>query len=182
MRVKICLYRARPDSSTSNSKGGSFGHIETDVGLKSIEMTTRTISGKRSGFCGNTTPSIKNSSHQNGDAGLDGSAAVTKAKNARIQSNPEDNVASCIELTTHGISKMDSASLLAEIQTQNHSQQSSTVSPETRASVAANFTAGVSRNISSAELANTLKAVGYHITEAAKMLEKINCRGIVDYL
>ena len=63
LRVKICLYRARPDSSTSNSKGGSFGHIETDDGLKSIEMTTRTISGKRSGFCGNTTPSIKNSSH-----------------------------------------------------------------------------------------------------------------------
>jgi hypothetical protein len=165
------------DSSTSNSKGGSFGPIETDVGLKSIEMSTRTISGKRSGFCGNTTPSIKNSSHQNGDAGFDGSAAVTKVKNAIIQSNPEDNVTSCIELTTHGISKMDSASLLAEIQTQNHSQQSSTVSPETRASVAANFSAGVSRNISSTELANTLKAVGYHITEAAKMLESI-----VDYL
>ena len=170
------------DSSTSNSKGGSFGPNETDVGLKSIELSTRTISGKRSGFCGNTTPSIKNSSHQNCDAGFDGSAAVTKVKNTRIQSNPEDNFTSCIELTTHGISKMDSASLLAEIQTQNHSQQSSTVSPETRASVAANFTAGVSRNISSAELANTLKAVGYHITEAAKMLEKINCRGIVDYL
>ena len=168
------------DSSTSNSKGGSFGPIETDVGLKSIEMTTRTISGKRSGFCGNTTPSIKNSSHQNGDAGLDGSAAVTKVKNARIQSNPKDNVTSCIELTTHGISKIDSASLLAEIQTQNHSQQSSKVSPETRASVAANFTAGVSRNVSSTELANTLKAVGYHITEAAKMLEEINSRGIVD--
>ena len=64
---------------------------------------------------------------------------LKKAKNARIQSNPEDNVASCIELTTHGISKMDSASLLVEIQTQNHSQQSSTVSPETRASVATNF-------------------------------------------
>lgn len=170
------------DSSTSNSKRGSFGPIETDVVLKSIEMTTRTISGKRSGFCGNTTPSIKNSSHQNGDAGLDGSAAVTKGKNARIQSNPEDNVTSCIELTTHGISKMDSASLLAEIQTQNHSQQSSTVSPETRASVAANFSAGVSRNISSTELANTLKAVGYHITEAAKMLVKNNSRGIVDHL
>ena len=77
---------------------------------------------------------------------------------------------------------MDSASLLAEIQAQSHSQQSSTVSPETRASVAANFSTGVSRNICSTELANTLKAVGYHITEAAKMLEKIDSRGIVDYL
>ena len=100
----------------------------------------------------------------------------------RIQSNPVDNVTSCIELTTRGISKIDSASLLAAIQTQSHSQQSSTVSPETRASMAANFLADVSRNMRSEELAKTLKAVGYHITEAAKMLEKINSRGVVDYL
>ena len=108
---------------------------------------------------------------------------LKKAKNARIQSNPEDNVVSCVELlTTHGMSKMDSASLVAEIRTKSHSQHSNTVCPETRASAAANFSAGVSRNSSSAEIANTLKAVGYHITEAAKMLEKINSRGIVDYL
>ena len=100
----------------------------------------------------------------------------------RIQSNPVDNVTSCIELTTRGISKIDSASLLAAIQTQSHSQQSSTVSPETRASMAANFLADVSRNMRSEELAKTLKAVGYHITEAAKMLEKINSMGVVDYL
>ena len=106
---------------------------------------------------------------------------LTKAKNPRIQSNPEDNVTSCVELTTHGISKMDSASLLAEIQTQSHSQQSSTVSPERRASMAADFLSDGSRNMSSDELANKLKAVGYHITEAAKMLETINSRGIVDY-
>ena len=106
---------------------------------------------------------------------------LTKATNPRIQSNPEDNVTSCVELTTHGISKMDSASLLAEIQTQSHSQQSSTVSPETRASMAANFLSDGSRNMSSDELANKLKAVGHHITEAAKMLETINSRGIVDY-
>ena len=55
---------------------------------------------------------------------------------------------SCVELTTHGIFKMDSASLLAEIQAQSHSQQSSTVNPETRASTAANFLADGSRNIS----------------------------------
>ncbi len=171
------------DSSTSNSKGGSFWPTKADVGLKSNEMTTRTISGKRPDFCGNTTPSIKNSSYRRGAAGLDESAPVTKAKNVRIQSYPEDNATSCVELTTRGISNMDSASFLAKIQTQSHSQQSSTVSPETRASsMAANFLADASRNTSSEELANALKAVGYHITEVAKMLERINSRGVVDYL
>ena len=35
-------------------------------------------------------------------------------------------------------------------------------------------------NVSSEELANALKAAGYHITDAAKMLEKINSKGVVD--
>jgi hypothetical protein len=48
--------------------------------------------------------------------------------------------------------------------------------------MAANFLADGSRNMSYDELANTLEAVGYHISEAAKMLKKNNSRGIVDYL
>ena len=42
--------------------------------------------------------------------------------------------------------------------------------------------AGVSRNMSSEEIAKTLKAAGYHIAEAAKNLENINSSGIVDCL
>ena len=77
---------------------------------------------------------------------------------------------------------MDSVSLVAEIRTKSCSQHSNTVCPETRASMAANFLADGSSNMSYDELANTLEAVGYHISEAAKMLKKNNSRGIVDYL
>jgi hypothetical protein len=76
------------------------------------------------------------------------------------------------------ISKMDSASLFAEIQTQSHSQLSSTVSPETRASMAAKFLADGSRNMSSEELAKYAQSR----RPSAKMLVKRNSRGVVDYL
>jgi hypothetical protein len=78
----------------------------------------------------------------------------------------------------YGISKMDSASLFAEIQTQSHSQLSSTVSPETRASMAAKFLADGSRNMSSEELAKYAQSR----RPSAKMLVKRNSRGVVDYL
>ncbi len=68
---------------------------------------------------------------------------------------------------------MDSASLLAEMKIQSHSQQTSAVSPPRE------FSADVQCNVSSKELANALKAAD-HITDAAKMLEKINSKGVVD--
>ncbi|KAL3805540.1 hypothetical protein ACHAW5_005601 [Stephanodiscus triporus] len=171
------------DSSTENSKGGSFGPIEADADhgkrvtkLKSIEMNTRTVPRMRSNVIGNTTPSIKNLSYQIDETGLEEITPVTTLKNARVESNREDNVASCVELTTRGISKMDSASLLAKIQTQSHSQQSSTVSPETRASVAANYLVGKSGKMRSEELEHVWKTIGYHIAEADKIWKDFNSR------
>jgi hypothetical protein len=73
---------------------------------------------------------------------------------------------------------MDSASLLAEIQTQSHSQLSSKVSPETRASMVAKFLADGSRNMRSEELAKYSQSR----RPSAKMLVKNNSRGVVDYL
>jgi hypothetical protein len=44
---------------------------------------------------------------------------------------------------------------------------------ETRASMAAKFTAGESCKLTPQELAEALKIVSYHITETGKMMENI---------
>jgi hypothetical protein len=112
-------------------------------------------------------------SHQNDHAGLDESASKIIVENARTESNPENVVTSCVELTTRGMINSDLASLWAKIRSQSHNRQSCVFSAETRASMAAKFTAGESCKLTPQELADALEVISYHITEAGKIMERI---------
>ena len=157
------------DSSTANSMGGSPIAANSKFRaclnkLKSIEMNTRNRSDVGSNTIVNAASSSTGNTLQQIDyAGLD----------KRTESNRENVVTSCVELTTRGIFNLDLASLWAKIRTQSHSQQSSVVSAEARVSIAPKFTAGESCKLTSKELADALKLIRYHITEAGKMMEKI---------
>ncbi len=127
-------------------------------------MNTRNRSDVGSNIVVNSASSSTDNTLQQIDhAGLD----------ERTESNPESINTSCVEPTTRGIFNSDLASLWAKIRTQSHSQQSSVVGAETRALMAAKFTAGESCKLTSQELADALKVIGYHITEVGEMMEKI---------
>jgi hypothetical protein len=157
------------DSSTANSMGGSPIAANSNYKaclnkLKSIEMNTRIRSDVGSNIIINAaSSSTRNTLQQIDHAGLD----------ERTESNPENIGTSCVELTTSGTFNSDLASLWANFRTQSHSQQSSVVSAETRASMVTKFTAGESCKLTSQELADALKVISYHITEVGKMIEKI---------
>ncbi len=126
-------------------------------------MNTRNWSDVGSNFIVNVAASSTRNTLQRIDhAGLD----------QRTESNPENIVSSCVEFTT-GIFNSDLTSLWAKIRTQSHSQQSSVVGAEPRASMAAKFTAGESYELTSQELAYALKVIRNHITETGKLMEKI---------
>ena len=128
------------DSSTMNSNGGSYKpFIDEDADdatgqgtkvnkiLKSIEMNTRRPVLCRSNV--NMTPCMKSTT------------AVEKVVMNETKFVADNDVTSCVELTTRGISNVDSASLLAKFQSTSDSSRSlehsstttTTVSPETKA-------------------------------------------------
>lgn len=132
------------DSSTMNSNGGSYkpfinedADYATGQGtkvnkiLKSIEMNTRRPVLRRSNV--NMTPCMKSTT------------AVAKVVMNETKFVADNNVTSCVELTTRGISNVDSASLLAKFQSTSDSSRSqehssattTTVSPETKALLSA---------------------------------------------
>jgi len=132
------------DSSTMNSNGGSYKPLIDDDAddatgqgtkvnkiLKSIEMNTRRPVLRRSNV--NMTPCMKSTT------------AVAKVVINETKFVADNDVTSCVELTTRGISNVDSASLLAKFQSTSDSSRSqehssattTTVSPETKALLSA---------------------------------------------
>jgi hypothetical protein len=164
------------DSSTMNSNGGSYKpFIEEDADdatgqgtkvnkiLKSIEMNTRRPVLRRSNV--NMTPSCMKST----------TAVANEVMNETVADN---DVTSCVELTTRGISNVDSVSLLAKFhsnsdssRSQEHSSATTTVSPDTKALLSAGGGSDDKNNKKKSNNTNNkdalMKALDEHIAQIA---------------